>query len=169
MKPCVHACPLCLSDSMIQRVIDNIPSMIDLKSVKAIANRLRPFLIASFQLAPQSTSRRCAEYLEEDKAIVSRKTELQAAEAGLEEVEKELFKFSLQSIVQSNLVASGRIYCRFQDEARTMCGSAASSGGTVTILSGIWIIGTSELGTQFSSLKSVMKGCLMIDYLDSYA
>lgn len=69
--------------------------MIDLKFVKAIANELQPFLIASFELGTQSASRRCAEYLEEDKVIVSRRTELQATKARLEEVEKELFKFGL--------------------------------------------------------------------------
>ncbi|KAF4571329.1 ASTRA complex subunit [Pleurotus pulmonarius] len=76
-----------------KRVIDNIPSMIDLKLVKAIANELQSFLIASLELGTQSASLRCAEYLEEDKAIVSRRTELQATKARLEEVEKELFKF----------------------------------------------------------------------------
>ncbi|KAF5339054.1 hypothetical protein D9758_014124 [Tetrapyrgos nigripes] len=56
-----------------KRIIDNIPSFIDLRFVKALSKELQPFLITKFGLGNSSASERCAQYLAEDPVVVERR------------------------------------------------------------------------------------------------
>lgn len=90
LTPCNDA-----DHSFPQRIIDNIPSMIDLKFVKALAKEIQPFLIAKFELGTDNANTRCAMYLAEDPNIVAKRDELTARKKRLESVHQELIKFGL--------------------------------------------------------------------------
>lgn len=76
-------------------MIDNVPSLIDLKLVKAVAKTMQPFLIEKLGLGTVSGSARCAAYLAEDPNIVARREELVARKRRLESVDTELCNFGL--------------------------------------------------------------------------
>ncbi|KAF5317462.1 hypothetical protein D9758_018043 [Tetrapyrgos nigripes] len=78
-----------------KRIIDNIPSFIDLRFVKALSKELQPFLITKFGLGNSSASERCAQYLAEDPVVVERRDELLARKTRLDKVQQELISFGL--------------------------------------------------------------------------
>lgn len=78
-----------------QRVIDNIPALIDLKFVKAVTKELQNFLISELGLGTAHAGDRCANYLAEDVNVVARRDELVARKNRLEGVKVELQNFGL--------------------------------------------------------------------------
>jgi hypothetical protein len=80
---------------LFQRVIDVVPSFIDLKFVRAVAQELQPWLISKFELGTANANNGCQKYLAEDPGVVTRRTELISQKTRLESVEKELFRFGL--------------------------------------------------------------------------
>ena len=76
-------------------MIDNIPSLIDLRFVRAVANELLPFLIGKFELGTPNAAARCEKYLAEDPNVVVRRDELFARKKRLESVSVELYNFGL--------------------------------------------------------------------------
>jgi hypothetical protein len=79
----------------MQRVIDNVPSLIDLKFVKAITKELQNFLISELGLGTEHANDRCAKYLADDPNVVARRDELLARKNRLESVKMELQNFGL--------------------------------------------------------------------------
>ncbi|KIM82118.1 hypothetical protein PILCRDRAFT_485567 [Piloderma croceum F 1598] len=78
-----------------KRVIDNVPSLIDLKFVKAITKELQNFLISNLGLGTTNANDRCGKYLAEDPNIVARRDELVSRKNRLEAVKIELQNFGL--------------------------------------------------------------------------
>jgi len=78
-----------------KRVIDNVPSLIDLKFVKAIPKVVQNFLIAELGLGAADAAARCVKYLAEDPTIVACRDELVARQKRLESVKAELQKLGL--------------------------------------------------------------------------
>jgi ubiquinone biosynthesis protein UbiJ len=78
---------------LFQRIIDNIPGLIDAKFVKALAKDLQANLIREFKLGQPEAHAKCAEYLTEDPAIVAKRTELAQRMKMLEGVRKDLMAF----------------------------------------------------------------------------
>lgn len=89
-----HSLP-CVVLNLNKRVIDNVPSIIDLHFVKLFAKGLLPFLIAKFGLGTAQAGTRCAAFLAEDPGIVARRDELVARKRRLETIETELYNFGL--------------------------------------------------------------------------
>ncbi|KAK0463897.1 P-loop containing nucleoside triphosphate hydrolase protein [Desarmillaria tabescens] len=80
-----------------KRVIDNIPSFIDLLFVRKVAEELQPFLISKFGLGTAAANEKCGRYLEEDPALVARREELISREKRLMNVQKELNSFGIST------------------------------------------------------------------------
>ncbi|PBK78407.1 hypothetical protein ARMSODRAFT_947314 [Armillaria solidipes] len=80
-----------------KRVIDNIPSFIDLLFVRKVAEELQPFLISKFGLGTAAANEKCARYLEEDPGLVARREELISREKRLLSVQKELNSFGIST------------------------------------------------------------------------
>ncbi|KAG7448030.1 P-loop containing nucleoside triphosphate hydrolase protein [Guyanagaster necrorhizus] len=80
-----------------KRVIDNIPSFIDLLFVRKLAKELQPFLISKFGLGTAAANERCGRYLAEDPALVARREELTSREKRLMSVQKELISFGIST------------------------------------------------------------------------
>lgn len=80
---------------VLQRVIDNVPALIDLRFVRAVASDLLPFLIEKFELGTANATARCGKYLAEDPNVVVRRDELLARKKRLESVAAELHDFGL--------------------------------------------------------------------------
>ncbi|KAK0503501.1 P-loop containing nucleoside triphosphate hydrolase protein [Armillaria luteobubalina] len=80
-----------------KRVIDNIPSFIDLLFVRKMAEELQPFLISKFGLGTVAANEKCARYLEEDPGLVARREELISREKRLLSVQKELNSFGIST------------------------------------------------------------------------
>jgi hypothetical protein len=78
-----------------QRVIDNVPSLIDLKFIKAIVKELQNFLISELGLGSAGAGDRCVKYLAEDPNVVARRGELVARKNRLESLKIELQKSGL--------------------------------------------------------------------------
>ncbi|KAG6811611.1 hypothetical protein H0H92_006626 [Tricholoma furcatifolium] len=78
-----------------KRVIDIIPSLIDLLFVKAIAKDMQGSLISKLSLGTADARQRCAQYLEENPTVVAKRKELTAQKERLEEVRKALHQFGL--------------------------------------------------------------------------
>jgi hypothetical protein len=76
-----------------QRVIDNVPSLIDLKFTKAIPKDIQSFLIDKLGLGATDAAKRCANYLAEDPTMVARRDELMARKKRLENVRLEIQNF----------------------------------------------------------------------------
>lgn len=79
----------------IQRIIDNVPSLIDLKFIKAITQELQSFLISELGLGTENANDRCTKYLAEDPNVIARRDELVARKNRLESVKVELQNFGL--------------------------------------------------------------------------
>jgi hypothetical protein len=84
-----------LTPSFAQRIIDNVPTLIDLKFVKAITKELQNFLISELGLGTAKANDRCAKYLAEDQNVVARRDELVARKNRLESVKVALQNFGL--------------------------------------------------------------------------
>ncbi|KAK0210987.1 P-loop containing nucleoside triphosphate hydrolase protein [Desarmillaria ectypa] len=84
-----------------KRVIDNIPSFIDLLFVRKVAEELQPFLISKFGLGTAAANERCGRYLEEDPALVARREELASRKKRLMNVHKELISFGISTQAQT--------------------------------------------------------------------
>ena len=84
-----------LTSHLKQRVIDNIPSLVDFKFVKAISTELQNHLITGLGLGSGDAGERCAAFLAEDPMIVKRREELKARKIRLETVKTELQNFGL--------------------------------------------------------------------------
>lgn len=82
---------------VFKRVIDNIPSFIDLLFVRKVAEELQPFLISKFGLGTVAANEKCARYLEEDPGLVARREELIGREKRLLSVQKELNSFGIST------------------------------------------------------------------------
>ncbi|KAK0196875.1 P-loop containing nucleoside triphosphate hydrolase protein [Armillaria mellea] len=80
-----------------KRVIDNIPSFIDLLFVRKVAEELQSFLISKFGLGTVAANEKCARYLEEDPGLVARREELISREKRLLSVQKELNSFGIST------------------------------------------------------------------------
>jgi len=78
---------------LLQRIMDNVPSLIDLKFIKAIGHQLQPFLISKLCLGTAQANESCERYFREDDEIVAQRTELSAQKERLESVKKELLSF----------------------------------------------------------------------------
>jgi len=78
-----------------KRVIDNVPSLIDLKFIKAIPKDIQAFLISKLGLEAADAVKRCANYLAEDPTMVSRRDELMARQKRLNGVKLELHHFGI--------------------------------------------------------------------------
>ncbi|KAJ7060975.1 P-loop containing nucleoside triphosphate hydrolase protein [Mycena amicta] len=78
-----------------KRIIDNIPSLIDAKFLRAIAESLQRELISAFQLGGEKANAICSVYLAEDPWLVARREELVARRKRLEAVQLQLHNFGL--------------------------------------------------------------------------
>ncbi|KAG7442467.1 uncharacterized protein BT62DRAFT_954832 [Guyanagaster necrorhizus] len=76
-----------------KRIIDYVPSLIDLKFVKAVGKALQPFLIKKFGLGSNEANGKCAQYVAEDPAATNLREELGVKQRRLEKVQEELYKF----------------------------------------------------------------------------
>ncbi|PBK80191.1 hypothetical protein ARMGADRAFT_1003277 [Armillaria gallica] len=76
-----------------KRIIDYVPSFIDLKFVKAVGKALQPFLIEKFELGSNEANVKCAKYLAEDPVVTAEREELDAKKKRLEKVQEELYRF----------------------------------------------------------------------------
>ena len=79
----------------IQRIIDNVPSLIDLKFLKAIRKELQGFLLPKLSIGAPDARDNCAKLLAEDPVMASRRDELTARKNRLESVQSELRMFGL--------------------------------------------------------------------------
>ncbi|KAF7350794.1 Interferon-induced GTP-binding protein Mx2 [Mycena sanguinolenta] len=84
---------LLMSGVSYRRIIDNVPGLIDTMFVKTFASSLQDNLIREFILGQPDAHEHCAEYLAEDPAAVSRRTELKQRINMLESVQKDLMDF----------------------------------------------------------------------------
>ncbi|THH14151.1 hypothetical protein EW146_g6152 [Bondarzewia mesenterica] len=78
-----------------QRIIDYIPSFIDLKFVNEIMADIHPFLLVQLKLGMGDAAERCKRYLAEDPNVVARREELLARKVTLENVKSELYSFGI--------------------------------------------------------------------------
>ncbi|PBK78915.1 hypothetical protein ARMSODRAFT_947905 [Armillaria solidipes] len=76
-----------------KRIIDYVPSLIDLKFVKAVGKALQPFLIKKFELGSNEANVKCAKYLAEDPVVTAVREELGVKKRRLEKVQEELYRF----------------------------------------------------------------------------
>ncbi|KAJ6477061.1 P-loop containing nucleoside triphosphate hydrolase protein, partial [Mycena sanguinolenta] len=76
-----------------RRVIDNVPGLIDTTFGKTFASNLQGNLIRELKLGQPDAHEQCAQYLNEDPAVVSRRTELRQRLKMLESVQKDLMDF----------------------------------------------------------------------------
>lgn len=70
-----------------------MPSLIDLKFVKAVGKALQPFLINKFELGSNEANVKCAKYLAEDPVVTAEREELGVKKRRLEKVQEELYRF----------------------------------------------------------------------------
>ncbi len=70
-----------------------MPSLIDLKFVKAVGKALQPFLIKKFELGSNEANVKCAKYLAEDPVVTAVREELGVKKRRLEKVQEELYRF----------------------------------------------------------------------------
>ncbi|KAF7319138.1 hypothetical protein HMN09_00250200 [Mycena chlorophos] len=89
-----------------KRVIDNIPSLIDARFLRAISNSLQKELISAFQLGGEGADARCAMYLTEDPMVVAKRDELMARRKRLEAVQMELHNFALAQAPRDFMLGS---------------------------------------------------------------
>ncbi|KAJ7918424.1 P-loop containing nucleoside triphosphate hydrolase protein [Mycena leptocephala] len=78
-----------------QRVIDNIPALIDHKFLRAIAQTLQQELISEFGLGSENANTLCETYLAEDPRLVAKREDLMARSRRLEAVQIQLHNFGL--------------------------------------------------------------------------
>ncbi|KAJ7468099.1 P-loop containing nucleoside triphosphate hydrolase protein [Mycena latifolia] len=78
-----------------KRVIDNIPSLIDSKFLRAIAQSLQQDLISEFGLGSENANALCASYLAEDPRLIAKREDLIARRRRLETVQVQLHNFGL--------------------------------------------------------------------------
>jgi hypothetical protein len=76
-------------------VIDIIPSLIDLKFLKALARDMQFFLISQMELGSASAAIRITRLLAEDPDTIARREELTERRKRLENVGAELTKYGL--------------------------------------------------------------------------
>lgn len=76
-------------------MIDNVPSLIDLKFVKAISRGVQNFLVHELGLGSSDAQDRCTGFLAEDPLVVARREELSARKQRLDKVQLELHTFGL--------------------------------------------------------------------------
>ena len=69
----------------MQRVIDNVPSLINLKFIKAITKELQNFLILNLGLGMMNANNQYSKYLAKDPNIVAHRDELVFQKNRLEE------------------------------------------------------------------------------------
>ncbi|KAG6918467.1 hypothetical protein DXG01_014094 [Tephrocybe rancida] len=80
-----------------KRVIDYIPSLIDLLFVKAIAQDMQGSLITKLSLGTADAPERCAVYLAENPTVVAKRKELTIRKERLDQVRQALQAFELVS------------------------------------------------------------------------
>ncbi|KAJ7108734.1 P-loop containing nucleoside triphosphate hydrolase protein [Mycena epipterygia] len=78
-----------------QRVIDNVPALIDCKFLRAIAQTLQQDLISEFGLGSGNANAVCATFLAEDPRLVAKREDLIARRRRLETVQVQLHNFGL--------------------------------------------------------------------------
>ncbi|KAJ7735808.1 P-loop containing nucleoside triphosphate hydrolase protein [Mycena metata] len=78
-----------------KRLIDVIPSLIDLKFLRAISEALQQELISEFELGGANANTLCAEYLAEDPRLVAKREDLTARRRRLEAIQIQLHNFGL--------------------------------------------------------------------------
>ncbi|KAG5640591.1 hypothetical protein DXG03_007994 [Asterophora parasitica] len=79
----------------LQRIIDNVPSMIDYMFVKAVAEDMQSFLISKFALGTADATERCSAFLADNPMVVIKRKELSARKDRLEVVKHALHTFGL--------------------------------------------------------------------------
>ena len=79
----------------LQRIIDDIPRIVDHDFVQALGKHLHETLVEGFGIGSENATERARIYLAEDPDDVARREELKAKEQRLEEVLKKLFNFGL--------------------------------------------------------------------------
>jgi hypothetical protein len=79
----------------LQRVIDVIPSLIDLKFLKALTKDMQSFLISKMELGSAGVAVRNARFLAEDPSMIARREELTERRKRLEHVAAEFGKYGL--------------------------------------------------------------------------
>ncbi|TFK69298.1 hypothetical protein BDN72DRAFT_768086 [Pluteus cervinus] len=78
-----------------KRVIDNIPMLIDLKFVRAVAEDMQKFLVEKLDLGGEGTRGRCMEYLQQDPGVNQRREELEAKMKRMKSAQDELQRLKL--------------------------------------------------------------------------
>lgn len=76
-------------------MIDDVPQLIDLLFVKAIAEDLQHFLIGKFGLGTEQANARCSAFLAEDPLTVARRSELIGRKERLQAVMEQLYGFGV--------------------------------------------------------------------------
>ncbi|THU79389.1 hypothetical protein K435DRAFT_973183 [Dendrothele bispora CBS 962.96] len=79
-----------------KRVVDVIPSLIDLCFVKGLAEEVQPYLVMKLGLCTTSASEKCAKFLAEDASVAAKREALMSRKTMLQNVLQELRDFGLQ-------------------------------------------------------------------------
>lgn len=82
-------------DIDLKRIIDEVPSIIDLTYVKAISGGLQTVLINKLELGQPAGSERCRRLLAEDPMVVARREELLVRKKRLQSVQAEVNRFGV--------------------------------------------------------------------------
>ncbi|KIK58161.1 hypothetical protein GYMLUDRAFT_74954 [Collybiopsis luxurians FD-317 M1] len=82
-----------------QRIIDYVPSFIDLMFVRAIAQELQMFLVSKLELDTPKGRELCARLLEEDPNIVIQRNEVLSRKGVLKNVRRKLTMFSMHRTI----------------------------------------------------------------------
>lgn len=82
---------------MIQRMIDNLPRLINYDYFQAIIRTLQPTLVNKFGTGSEDPMERARSYLQEDVEVAAERAKLETAKDRLDQVLKALTDFHLQS------------------------------------------------------------------------
>ena len=77
----------------LQRIIDNVPRIIDYDFLRAIAREIQGALIVGLGVGAESAAERARAYLAEDEGVTSQRAALEQKRMRLETVQNRLYNF----------------------------------------------------------------------------
>jgi hypothetical protein len=91
----VAAHPYPLGTSWLQRIIDDVPRIVDHDFLQGLEKHIQEALVEEFGIGSEGATERAKIYLAEDPSDVARRTELTIKAERLGEILKKLFNFGL--------------------------------------------------------------------------